>query len=64
MIIIFHIFSGIACLKKTSNIVIWTLFALLRDNLGGNDGKTMWVKIMDWRGIVENCDEYHEKSCG
>jgi hypothetical protein len=42
--IIFHIFPRVACLKKTDNIAIWTLFALLRDNLGGNDRKTMWQK--------------------
>jgi hypothetical protein len=44
--IIFHIFPGDACLKKTVNIAIWTLFVLLCDNLGGNDGKIIGVKSL------------------
>jgi hypothetical protein len=46
LIIIFHIFPGVACLKKTTNIAIWTLFPLLCDNLGGNDGKIIGFKSL------------------
>jgi hypothetical protein len=57
--IIFHIFPGDACLKKTVNIAIWTLFALLCDNLGGNDGKIIGVKSLYRADSQEDCDAGH-----
>jgi hypothetical protein len=60
--IIFHIFPRVACLKKTTNIAIWTLFALFHDNLGGNDRKIIGAKSLFHAPSQVLCDGGHIKS--